>query len=112
MSAVYVNNLVINMGTDFERFFTLSNNTGNALLDLTGYTGIAKMAKHANSKNRVAFNVSISAPTAGILSIALSSAQTAALSEGRYVYDIVIDDGFKKTRVIEGMVLVRRGVSV
>ena len=38
--------------------------------------------------------------------------QTAALSEGRYVYDIVIDDGFKKTRVIEGMVLVRRGVSV
>ena len=40
------------------------------------------------------------------------SEQTAALSEGRYVYDIVIDDGFKKTRVIEGMVLVRRGVSV
>jgi hypothetical protein len=42
----------------------------------------------------------------------LSAEDTLSLKEGRYVYDILItdNDGIK-TRVIEGMVLVREGVT-
>lgn len=111
MSAVYVNNLVINTGTDFEQVFTLANSSGNAPLNLSGYTGQAKMGKHADSKNKINFTVAIDAPSTGIVSIGLTAGQTAELKEGRYVYDLVIDSGNKKTRVIEGMVLVRKGVT-
>lgn len=111
MSAVYVNNLVINTGTDFEKVFTLGNSSGNAPLNLSGYTAESKMAKHAGAVEKTAFNVSISAPTIGIVSIGLTAGQTASLKEGRYVYDLVLNDGNKKTRVVEGMVLVRKGVT-
>jgi hypothetical protein len=111
MSAVYVNNLVINTGTDFDKVFTLANSQGNAPLNLTGYTAESKMAKHAGAAVKTTFNVAIDAPTTGIVAIGLTSGATASLKEGRYVYDVVLDDGTKKTRVIEGMVLVRRGVT-
>lgn len=112
MSAVYVNNLTINTGTDFEQVYTLANSSGNGSLDLNGYTGEAKLAKHvgAAEANKVSFAVSFVVPSDGVLSIGLTDEQTSALSEGRYVYDVVIDDGSKKTRVVEGMAFVRKGV--
>ena len=49
----------------------------------------------------------------GKIKISLTSTQTAAISKpGRYVYDVLIDNGSSvKTRVIEGSVLVREGVT-
>ena len=111
MSAVYVNNIIINTGTDFEQIFTLASSSGNSALDLTGYTGVAKLSKHPYSVNKVDFGVDFVVPTEGILEISLTQAQTAALKEGRYVYDVVLDDGSKKTKVVEGMVFVRKGVT-
>ena len=112
MSAVYVNNLTINTGTDFEQVFTLASSSGNSALDLNGYTGEAKLAKHAGAAeaNKVAFAVSFVVPNDGIISIRLTDEQTATLNEGRYVYDVVLDDGSRKTRVVEGMAFVRKGV--
>lgn len=112
MSAVYVTNLSINSGTDFEQVFTLASSSGNSDLDLTGYTGEAKIAKHAGAAeaNKVAFAVSFVSPNDGIISIALTEEQTSALSEGRYVYDVVLNDGSRKTRVVEGMAFVSKGV--
>lgn len=111
MSAVYVNNLVINTGTDFEQVFTLASSSGSSPLNLTGYTGEAKMAKHAGSATKTDFTVTMVALEQGIVSIGLTSGQTQDLKEGRYVYDLVLDSGTKKTKVIEGMVLVRKGVT-
>jgi len=46
------------------------------------------------------------------ISIGLTSGQTVDLKSGRYVYDILIIDPYGiKNRVIEGMVLVREGVT-
>ena len=38
MASVYVNNLVVNSGTDFSQSFTLESSDSDSALDLTGYT--------------------------------------------------------------------------
>ena len=111
MSAVYVNNLVINTGVDFEQTFTLASRSGNNVLNLSNYTAAAKLAKHPSSTTKVGFAVTFLYPTAGIIKISLTPEQTADLKEGRYVYDIVLDDGSTKVKVVEGMVFVIKGVT-
>lgn len=113
MAAVYVNNLVVNAGTDFNQIFTLESTDNNSALDLTNYSAEAQIRKWSGSLTSVPFTVTILAPTnEGKISISLSSTETTNLKPGRYVYDVVITDTFlKKTRVIEGMVLVREGVT-
>lgn len=113
MAAVYVNNLVINAGADFTQTFTLETQTLGSVLNLTGYSVASKMRKWSGSSSATTFTTSIIAPaTAGKISIGLTSGQTQNLKSGRYVYDVVITDGSNtKYRVIEGMVLVREGVT-
>ena len=112
MAAVYVNNLVINSGSDFTQFFTLEG-TNNSPLNLTEYEVDAQIRKWSGSSSAINFSTSIIAPsTSGKISIGLTSGQTVDLKSGRYVYDILIIDPYGiKNRVIEGMVLVREGVT-
>ena len=44
--AVFSNNLTIHTGTDFEQTFMLEDGNSNSALDLTGYTGCAKIKKY------------------------------------------------------------------
>jgi hypothetical protein len=112
MASVYVNNLVVNSGTDFSQTFTLESNDNDSALDLTGYTVSAQMRKYSGSSTFTTFTSSISSPrTLGKIIISLTSSQTVDLKPGRYVYDVVITRDSVKTRVIEGMVLVREGVT-
>ena len=113
MAAVYVNNLVINSGSDFSQSFTLEGGATNSLFDLTNYTVESQMRKWAGSSTATSFTTSIEIPsTSGKILIRLTAAQTASLKPGRYVYDVVITDEFGvKNRVIEGMVLVTEGVT-
>jgi hypothetical protein len=113
MAAVYVNNLVVNAGSDFSQSFTLEGTDTNSAFDLTGYTVAAQMRKWAGSSSATTFTSSIEIPsTSGKILIKLTAAQTTDLKPGRYVYDVVITDEFDvKNRVIEGMVLVREGVT-
>jgi len=112
MAAVYVSNIVINSGTNFSQSFTLESSDTNSALDLTGYTVSAQMRKYAGSSTAITFTTSIDSPeTLGKILISLDSSQTTNLKPGRYVYDIVITQSNLKTRVIEGMVLVREGVT-
>jgi hypothetical protein len=113
MAAVYVNNLVVNAGSDFSQSFTLEGAETNSALDLTDYTVAAQMRKWAGSSSATTFTSSIiDPPTSGKILIELTATQTTNLKSGRYVYDIVIEDSFGvKNRVIEGMVLVTEGVT-
>ena len=112
MAAVYVNNLVINSGSDFSQSFTLEG-TNNSPFNLTGYEGDAQMRKWSGSSTAITFTTSIELPsTSGRILISLSSENTVNIRPGRYVYDVMIADSFGiKNRVIEGMVLVREGVT-
>ena len=112
MAAVYVNNLVINSGSDFSQSFTLEA-TNNSPFNLTDYVVDAQMRKWSGSYNSTVFTTSLELPsTSGKILISLSSAETVNIKPGRYVYDVMITDSFGiKNRVIEGMVLVREGVT-
>jgi hypothetical protein len=113
MAAVYVSNLIINSGADFQQTFNLDDSDTNSPLNLTNYTISSQMRKYSGSSSSVSFASSItSPPTNGQISISLGSTQTSAIKPGRYVYDVlIIDSSSIKTRVVEGMVLVREGVT-
>lgn len=112
MAAVYVNNLVVNAGSDFSETFELEDSDTNSQLNLTGYTATAQMRKYAGSPTAINFTVLINnPPTLGKITISLTSNQTVNLKPGRYVYDVVVNYQGVKTRVIEGMVIVREGVT-
>ena len=112
MAAVYVNNLVINSGSDFSQSFTLEG-TNNSPFNLTNYEVDAQMRKWSGSSTAINFIASVEFPSnSGRILISLSSADTVNIRPGRYVYDVMITDSSGiKNRVIEGMVLVREGVT-
>ena len=112
MAAVYVSNLVINAGATFSQQFDLAQSDDSSPLDLTGYTIAAQIRKHAGSSNSVSFTASAMDALNGLVLISLTPEETASLKTGRHVYDIVITDAAgDKTRVVEGSVLVREGVT-
>ena len=111
--AVYVSNIVINTGTTFNQSYTLESINTNSVLDLTDYTIKSEMRKHPGSTTGVTtFTSTIASAAGGVVTIGLSTNQTAALKPGRYVYDIILtdDDGIRD-RVVEGMVIVSQGAT-
>lgn len=113
MAAVYVNNLVINSGSDFTQSFTLEDGNSNSALNLANYTIESQMRKWSGSSTAITFTASIeSPPSRGQILLSLTSSQTTSIKPGRYVYDVIITNEFGvKNRVIEGMVLVTEGVT-
>jgi len=114
MAAVYVSNLVINGGTDFTQTFTLESSNSSSGFNLTGYRVDALMRKHSGSSASTVFATSIPNAVGGSVQISLGSSITSSLKPGRYVYDVVVasnNGSGTKTRVIEGMALVREGVT-
>ena len=111
--AVYVSNLVINCGTDFAQTFTLASTTTNSALNLTGYSVSSQIRKHSGSSSYTNFTCQVVNSSTGQIKIGLASTQTSALKPGRYVYDVILTDVStgNKDRVIEGMALVREGVT-
>ena len=112
MAAVYVSNIVINTGADFFQTFNLANSFDNSALNLTGYGVSSQMRKYSSSTTSYGFNVSIANSSEGIIGIGMSNSAISSIKPGRYIYDIVIiDPSSIKTRVVEGMVLVREGAT-
>ena len=112
MSAVYTSNIVINTGSTFNQTFDLESTDTSTAFDLTGYTPAAQMRKWAGSTTATSVTASIPAPaTQGKVILSMSATDTGTLSAGRYVYDITLTAGTTVERVIEGMVLVREGVT-
>lgn len=112
MASVYVNNLVINSGSDFSQTFTLEDPTTNSFYDLSLYSVSSQLRKWAGSSTAINFDAVIEIPLEGKINISLTNEQTSLLKPGRYVYDVVITDtGGQKSKVIEGMALVREGVT-
>ena len=112
MAAVYVSNLIINAGADFNQEFNLVEGDDSGALNLTGFTVAAQFRKHAGSSSKKDFTTTIVSASEGKLQIILTAADTATTKAGRYQYDIVITNAAgEKTRVVEGSVLVMEGVT-
>jgi hypothetical protein len=109
--AVSAVNIVIEQGTDYQEVFTVNNPDGTPL-DLTGYTGAAKIRKFPESTTSTSFSVGI-VSTAGQVVVSLANTVTDDLKGGRYYYDIIITSSVgKKTKVVDGMVLVNPSESI
>ena len=108
-------NLIIDQGANFSSDITVKDANGNAF-DLTGYTTEAKMAKgYASTRTRTTITSAVASdPTTGVVSLTLTSTQTAALdAPERYVYDVEITQTSSGTvtRVIEGIITTRPNVT-
>ena len=97
--------LFIEQGADFSTSITLDD-ADNQAFDLTGYVAKSQIKKSYYSSNAAAqFTITIPTPANGILNMSLSSANTANISAGRYVYDVIIKNPSNvTTRVLEGIV--------
>ena len=108
-------NLSLDQGATFNSDVTVKDANGNAF-NLTGYTASAKMAKgYSSTRTRTTITCTVAADaTTGIVTMSLTADQTAALEEGRYLYDLEIlqTSSSTITRVIEGIITVRPQVSV
>ena len=100
-----ISNIFIDAGADYLTTVTVTDSSGVAL-DLTGYTAAAQIRKtYESSSTTVAFTVAFNSDrTTGKLDLTLTGAQTAAVTQGRYVYDVLITSGAGAlTRVVEGI---------
>ena len=112
MSAVYTSNIVINTGSTFNQTFDLESADTSTAFDLSGYTAAAQMRKWPGSTTATSFIASVPGPASGgKIILTMSAATTSGLAAGRYVYDITLTSGDIVERVVEGMVLVREGVT-
>lgn len=97
-------NLVIDQGSDYTVTVNLTDENGDAL-DLTDYTGRAQMRKSPTATTKKDFTVAVN--EAGSITLSMTSAYTAAITAGRYMYDAeIISSANAVTRVIEGIVTV------
>jgi len=103
MPAAY-SNLYLEQGTTFNTTITLDDVYGD-VYDLTGYTANSQIRKSYYSSNATAtFAASISS-NSGTITLSLTSATTANINPGRYVYDTTITNtNGEVTRVLEGVV--------
>ncbi len=109
--AAYISNIIIDAGADFDQVFNLEN-SANSPLDLSGYTATSKLKKHPASLNdKASFTVSFPNRTQGQLRISLGSTITSILKAGRYSYDVLLNDGSLKTRIVSGSAIVTAGVT-
>ncbi len=109
--AVYVSNIVIEQGYDFDTSFELEDTRSNSPLILTGASAEAQLRKYYGSSTSVSFASTVSGPEIGVVTISLSKTQTVNIKPGRYVFDVKVINNGKEFKVVEGAVLVRGGVT-
>jgi hypothetical protein len=111
--AVPVINIVIEQGTDFSRTYSLKTPSGSPL-NLTNYTFDAKMRKWSGSSGNISFATTYNSdPTQGKVTLSLANAQTGIITEGRYNYDLIIENlnSNIKTKVVTGQATVNATIS-
>jgi len=110
--AVFVSNIVIEQGFDFDTTFLLADTLTNNPLNLTGYSIESQLRKTYTSTNPSTFISSITNPTNGQIAISLGTTATSSLKEGRYVYDVKLTSNLGVVyKAVEGLALVRPGVT-
>ena len=110
--AVYVHNLTINQGSDFDMTFDIEGGVSGDPLDLTGYSASAQLRKSHSSSTAVSFAATTGVDASfGEVKVSLAATVTANLKPGRYVYDVLVSNPAETVRVVEGTALVRSGVT-
>lgn len=103
--------LTVEQGANFSTTIDVKDGT-NTIINLSGYTVAAQMRKSYYSTTANSFTTTITDASAGVITMSMTGANTANLTPGRYVYDLLLTSGTGvKTRVIEGIVTVMPSVT-
>jgi hypothetical protein len=113
LSAKY--NLVCDQATTFNFQFQIKNDS--TPWNLTGYTGVMTVRPFvgATTTTVVASTANgrmVLTELTGRINITIDAATTAAITAGRYAYDLVLDSGAEVTRILEGKFVVTGAVTV
>ena len=103
--------LTIEQGANFSTTVTVNDSNGSPT-NLTNYTAAAQLRKSYYSTTATAFTVAVTNAAAGQITMSITSANTANLTPGRYVYDLLITSPTSvKSRVIEGIATILPSVT-
>jgi hypothetical protein len=97
--------LFLEQGATFNTTITLDDVSG-APMNLVGYTAASQMRKSYYSSNASATFSITTGDANGTITMNMTSANTANIYPGRYVYDVYITStvGISRVRVLEGIV--------
>ena len=103
--------LTIDQGATFNTVITINDGTGVGQ-NLVVYVARSQMRKSYYSSSKSSFNVTVSTPNIGEITMAMTAANTANLTPGRMVYDLLITSPTSvKTRVVEGIATILPSVT-
>jgi hypothetical protein len=102
--------LNIEQYSTFNTTINVEDPSGNSV-NLYGYTAASQMRKSYYSTSSNTLTATITGNANGEITLSMTAANTALLSPGRFMYDLVITTGSTKTRVVEGIINVLPGVT-
>ena len=103
--------MTLEQGANFTTTVTVNGSDGSPT-NLTSYTAAAQLRKSYYSSTANSFTVTVSNAANGELTMAMTAANTANLTPGRAVYDLLITSPTNvKTRVVEGIVTILPSVT-
>ena len=118
MAVQFQVNISISAGADFTQEYSVTN-PDLSPVDITGYKFFANLAKHPTAIDAavstsgtpvykyVSFTTNIVNGVAGLYSITLLATETSKLAEGKYVYNIIMEDlNGEKNSLIGGVAFV------
>jgi len=109
-------NLSIYTGADFKAIFSIvdtSNAAFNLYSDSADWTGSSQVQKGAGvaATTTPSATFTVGVTTAGKITLALGSTDTSNLSQGRYLYNVLVSSGATIYNMIDGNVLVYTGIA-
>ena len=103
--------LLIEQGASFSTTVNVEDTAGSAV-NLSSYTAASQMRKSYYSSTYSTISSIVTGIANGEITLSMTSANTANLAAGRYVFDLVITaPDTTKTRVVEGIIVVSPGVT-
>ena len=83
----------------------------NNPVNLSGYTASSMMRKSYYSSTYYVINATVTGTSNGEITLSITSSNTALLTPGRYVYDLIINGANTVNRVVEGIATVLPSVT-
>ena len=103
--------IVIEQGATFNTTINVEDTAG-AAINLYGYTANSMMRKSYYSTSATTITSTVTGTANGEVTLSVSATNTAGLTPGRYVYDVIITSPTSVvTRVVEGIVTVLPSVT-
>ena len=103
--------IVIEQGATFNTTINVEDTAG-AAINLYGYTANSMMRKSYYSSSATTITSTVTGTANGEVTLSVSATNTAGLTPGRYVYDVIITSPTSVvTRVDEGIVTVLPSVT-